>query len=163
MLGTECGLSIHVSYNHCYYCHFNLKSQMARILFLGHKDLSKALCKTEALCKTIKKKRKKKQKKPFCQLSLRVEPSHHKSLALKGQERRHQSELAGGRGRKTLVRLEWCTTCRSLPFRELCLCHPAPPLKAQNCLINKWLRGALILHLRAAGKGEAHGSFFHGT
>lgn len=135
MPGTECGLSIRVSYHHCYYCHFNLKSQMARILFLDHKDLSGT---AEALCKTSKKKTitttkpKNKTKTPFCQLSLWVEPSHRKSLALKGQERSYQSQLAGGRGWRMVVRLERCTTCRSLPFRDLCLCHPAPPLKAQT-------------------------------
>lgn len=50
MPGTEYELSINVSYNHYYY-YFNFKSQMARILFSDHKDLSGQ---AEAICKTIK-------------------------------------------------------------------------------------------------------------
>lgn len=53
MPGTECELSINVSYNHYdyYYYYFNFKSQMARILFPDHKDLSGQ---ADAVCKTIK-------------------------------------------------------------------------------------------------------------
>lgn len=53
--------------------------------------------------------------------------------------------------------------CRSLPFRDPRTCHPAPPLKAESRLINKWLSDPLILHLRARGKGEALCSTFYGT
>lgn len=130
---------------------------MVRILFPDHKDVSG---KAEAVYKTKKEKQPNNETKKESSGS-RLPMSCH--WPWWGREGSCHWAWWGGKAAASHSSLELSTTCGFLPPRVSCTCHPAPPLKVQNCLINKWLSDPLILHLRAGGKEEAHSGSSPGT